>query len=268
VSALAEPLEEREQITMRVVAGGEAAIYSAPNPSGDGVCEDAIACIALEDTRAVIAVADGVGGQPLGRDAARAAIGELDRAVKAAPEGDLRGAILDAFEQANRKVEGLGVGAATTLAAVEIDSGHVRAYHVGDSQILVVGQRGRIHLETMPHSPVGYGVEAGLIDAHEAIDHDDRHLISNVVGEPGMRIEIGSPLKLRQRDTVVVGSDGLFDNLRVDEIAEHVRKGPLEDAARALAAVCRTRMTEPREGVPSKPDDLSFVLYRQRKGAA
>jgi serine/threonine protein phosphatase PrpC len=267
VTVEAQPPAEREQVTMHRLAGGEAAIYSAPNPSGDGVCEDAVVIVQVSARRAVIALADGLGAQPLGREAAHLAVRKLEVAVRAASEDDLRGAILDGFEMANRSVEALGVGAATTLAVVEIDGAVVRAYHVGDSQILVTGQRGRIRLETMPHSPVGYGVEAGLIDERDALEHQERHVVSNVVGEAGMRIEIGSPLKLHPHDTVVVGSDGVFDNLRAQEIVRRVRKGPLEKAARALADGCRTRMIEPREGQPSKPDDLSFVLYRQRRSS-
>ena len=41
-----------------------------------------------------------------------------------------------------------------------------------------------------------------------------------------------------------------------------IRCGPLEEAARRLLEVAVQRMRSPVEGEPSKPDDLSFVLYR------
>ena len=170
--------------------------------------------------------------------------------------------MLDGVERANAEVTGLAVGAATTLAVVELGRAAIRPYHVGDSTILVVGQRGKLKLQTVPHSPVGYAVEAGLLDEKEAIHHEDRHLVSNIVGSPEMTIEVGRTLKLRPRDTVVLGSDGLFDNLHVEEITEIVRKGPLGAAAAALADVCRRRMDEPEPGRPSKPDDLTFLVYR------
>ncbi|MHC4422347.1 MAG: PP2C family protein-serine/threonine phosphatase, partial [Planctomycetota bacterium] len=69
----------------------------------------------------------------------------------------------------------------------------------------------------------------------------------------------------RRRDTLVLGSDGLFDNLHLEEITEYVRKGPLARAAESLAAACRRRMCEPRADHPSKPDDLTFLLYRRRE---
>ena len=115
----------------------------------------------------------------------------------------------------------------------------------------------------MAHSPVGYAVESGLIDEEDAIGHAQRHLVSNMVGDPDMRIEIGSPLDLAAYDTVVLATDGLFDNMRRDEIVEAVRTGSLEEAGHRLASSCLRRMTEPSPGLPSKPDDLTFILYRR-----
>jgi hypothetical protein len=63
---------------------------------------------------------------------------------------------------------------------------------------------------------------------------------------------------------VLVGSDGVFDNLLPNEIADRIRRGPLAEAARRLASACLERMLVPSPGVPSKPDDLSFLLFRRR----
>ena len=79
---------------------------------------------------------------------------------------------------------------------MEISNGSVRPYHVGDSVILLVGQRGKIKLQTVSHSPVGYAVEAGVLDEVEAMHHQDRHVVSNFIGSPEMRIEVGAPLRL------------------------------------------------------------------------
>jgi len=137
---------------------------------------------------------------------------------------------------------------------------------VGDSAILVVGQRGKLKLQTLSHSPVGYAVESGLLDADEALHHEERHIVSNMVGAPDMRIEVGSALALAPRDTVLLATDGLMDNLGLAEIVEIVRRGPLERAARRLAELCDERMRRPLEGQPSKPDDVTFVLFRRAAG--
>jgi len=135
---------------------------------------------------------------------------------------------------------------------------------VGDSMILVVGQRGKIKLQTVSHSPVGYAVESGLLDEAEAMHHEDRHLVSNMLGMTDMRIEVGSAIELAARDTLLLASDGLFDNLHVHEIVERIRKGPLAQVMQDLAAQCRGRMQAATDGQPSKPDDLTFVAFRCR----
>ncbi|MCA9247813.1 MAG: serine/threonine-protein phosphatase, partial [Planctomycetales bacterium] len=226
--------------------------------------EDAIAVAAIDDGAAVLLVADGMGGTPAGEQASTLALQSVV-AVLAEIDGDaslLRSAILDGFERANEAVRALGVGAGTTLAAVEINGQTARPYHVGDSEILVVGQRGRIKLQTLAHSPVAYAVEAGLLDESEAMHHEERHIVSNMIGAESMRIDIGSPVKLAQRDTVLLASDGLTDNLEASEIVEHIRRGPLSRAAARLADQARRRMETSAGDQPSKPDDLSFVLFR------
>ena len=247
------------------VAGGSVAAFTASNPARDGDNQDGAALIGVDDARAILAVADGLGGQRWGAEAAEQALKALASCVAdAAADTGLRAAVLDGFERANSQVTQLGVGAATTLAAVEIQDATIRPYHVGDTMILVVGQRGKVRLHTVSHSPVGYAVEAGLLDEAEAIHHEDRHLVSNIVGSPDMRIEVGGTLGLHPRDTLVLGSDGLFDNLHLPEIVAIVRKGPLAAAAEALADASRRRMREPQAEHPSKPDDLTFLIYRCR----
>ncbi len=152
-----------------------------------------------------------------------------------------------------------------SFAAIELNEHTARPYHVGDSVIIIVGQRGRLKLQTVAHSPVGFAVEAGLLDPDEALHHHERHFILNSVGSAEMRIELGAPIALARRDTVLLASDGLTDNLRLDEIIATIRKGPLDQAARKLAALARERMTTSRSGLPSKPDDLTILLYRRSK---
>jgi len=247
------------------LAGGRAVLYTHRAPGKPGPNEDAAALFPLEPEAGVLAVADGMGGLPAGEQAAACAMRALRGAlVAAATKGrELRGAILDAIEAANRGLLERGSGAGTTLVAAEIRAGTLRPYHVGDSELLVVGQRGRVKWQTLSHAPVAYGVEAGLIEAREALHHADRHLVTNLVGSPDMRIEVGPILRLAPYDTVLLASDGLFDNLHLDEIVATVRKGPLEEAAARLLAACRARMDRPAPGAPHKPDDLTFILYRR-----
>lgn len=247
------------------VAGGQAIVYSSRSPAKATDNEDSAAILPYAGDSAALLVCDGLGGQAGGQQASSLAVRRFGRVLEVAAEAEspFGWAMLEAIDAANRRVSELGTGAATTLSAVSIDAGQVRPYHVGDSMILIVGQRGRIKHQTIAHSPVGYAVEAGVLDATEAMTHDERHVVSNVVGRPEMRIEVGPAVELSPRDTLVIASDGLSDNLHINEIAELVRKGPLEEVAAALAAAVQARMTEPAAGEPSKPDDLTFILYRR-----
>ncbi len=245
---------------------GQVSIFSDRCPDKTTPNEDAVALIPCGDDSGVLAVADGLGGVPAGDKAASLALNEIRQAVEAIDKNQmlLRTAILNGIENANQRVQQLAVGAATTLAAVEINGDTIRPYHVGDSLILLVGNRGKIKLQTVPHSPVGYGIEAGLLDEDEAMHHEDRHLVSNVIGGASMRIEIGPVIPLRARDSLLLASDGLADNLQIGEIVERIRKGPMLPAARKMVADARQRMLGEKSGQPSKPDDLSFVLFRRR----
>lgn len=246
-------------------AGGHLSYFTQRAPDKSGANEDALGLIPWGADGGVLAVCDGLGGQPAGKQASLLALQCLAERVVATPTdraGGLREAILDGIEQANRNIAALGVGAATTLALVEIHGRSVRSYHVGDSMILVTGQRGRIKLQTVSHSPVGYAVESGFLDAAAAMHHEERHLISNALGAPSMRIEIGSRIELAPRDTVLLASDGLFDNLHLPEIVEWMRCGPVKTGAKRLRSEAVERMRGLRPALPSKPDDLSFILFR------
>jgi serine/threonine protein phosphatase PrpC len=241
--------------------------FTARSPDKDdttGGNEDAIGVFGIDDARALLVVADGMGGAAAGARASSEALAAVRRSVRRLDEQSptLRSPVLDAFDDANRRVLDLGVGAATTLCIAELSGDWLRIYHVGDSAALVVGQRGRVKLQTIAHSPVGYALESGLLDEHEALHHDERHVVSNVIGLRDMRIEIRSPLRLARRDTLLIASDGLFDNVALGEITACIRCGPLAEAARRLLEVSTQRMRSPAPGEPSKPDDLSFVLFR------
>ncbi len=227
--------------------------------------EDAAAVIQVGADALVIAVADGVGGTPSGREAASMTMRVLGDSLTAdgLDSDGLRGAILDAVDGANKRVLELGRGAATTLVIGELIGSQLRSYHVGDSELLAVGQRGRVKMRLVPHSPTGFAVEAGLMDENEAVSHDQRHVLFNVIGSPEMRVDIGTPMELSVRDTVLLATDGLLDNLYGDEIVEIIRKGSLPAAADRLVDAARERMQLEDPGdTPSKPDDVTIVLYR------
>lgn len=249
------------------VAGGTAAVFSSRRPEKTTANEDAAAVISAGDGAAVLVVADGCGGMASGEQAARIALECLTASISAAagPEGPgLRAAILDGVEAANRQILELKSGAGATLAVVQLENGEARPYHVGDAQILLVGGRGKLKLLTTSHSPVGYAQEAGMLEEHEALDHEERHLVSNYLGSAEMHVEMGSGRKVLTRDALLVATDGVLDNLKMDEIVGFLKSGSAAAVAVKIAAVATERMREALEGQPHKPDDLTLIVFSQR----
>jgi serine/threonine protein phosphatase PrpC len=246
------------------VASGEAVVWSSRSPDRDGMNEDAALVIPLTAGHGVLAVADGFGGHPSGDEASRLALEAIAASVRNrdAAEEELRTSILDGFEMANETIRALNVGAATTLAVVEILGRWVRSYHCGDTGIVVIGGRGRIKARTVDHTPTGYAMEAGVMNEREALRHEERHIVFNMVGSPAMRIDMGPSIQLAPRDTVLIATDGLFDNLTLERITEHLRRGHLAPSVHELATAARRRMDSRSPTQPSKPDDLTVVAHR------
>lgn len=247
------------------VGGGSAVAYTCRSPDKESENEDTVAIIPYGPQAAVLIVADGAGGLPAGKQASLTAVKSLIESMQAAIAETmlLRTAILNGIEAANLTVQNLGNGSATTMTVITIEGLTVRAYQIGDSEAMVVGQRGLIKLQTTAHSPTGFAVEAGFLDQREALHHEERHLVSNFMGAADMRIDIGAEVELKPRDTILLASDGLMDNVHVDEIIERVRKGPLDVAMQQAISLAQRRMAGASAGQPSKPDDLSLILFRK-----
>ncbi len=255
--------EEKSDILSQKDVLWEACSFSRRSPFKETCNEDAVGIIHVDDETAVFAIADGCGGMRGGEQASEIALQVLFDSIERNESGPerMRVAILDGIEQANIAVQDLKIGAACTIAVVEYHRGTIRPYHVGDSMILVTGNRGRIRYQSVCHSPVGFAVESGMLAADDAMHHEDRHIVSNVVGDSRMRIEIGPAVKLSRRDTVVIASDGLFDNLAIEEVVNGIRKGKIADAIGLVTNLAHQRMLG-IEGQPCKPDDLSVIGIR------
>ena len=101
----------------------------------------------------------------------------------------------------------------------------------------------------------------------EALRHKSRNVITNFVGNNEMRIEIGPRINMGINDTLLVASDGLFDNLLSDLIVETIRKGSLLAQTETLAALAGARMSQRTAAnndlPPGKPDDLTLLTFRR-----
>jgi PPM family protein phosphatase len=252
------------------IGGGEVLAYTGRAPDKESENQDTVGIIPYGPDAAVLVVADGAGGLPAGRRASQTAVATLNQSLLVAASRTmlLRTAIMDGIESANEAVLNLANGSATTMTVVTIEGPIARMYQIGDSEAVITGQRGVIRAQTMAHSPTGFAVEAGFLDEREALHHEERHLVSNFLGTSDMRIDVGASISLRPKDTVLVASDGLTDNIHMHEINELMRTGPLQDALDAIVSLALRRMTVESKRQPSKPDDLSIILFRKAVSAA
>ncbi len=237
------------------------------SPAKTTANEDSALAMRYGENAVVVAVADGAGGLPAGQRASNTAVAALHDALARAARDNvmLRTAILNGIEAANEAVMALSNGSATTLTVVGADERSARSFHVGDSSALLIGQRGKLKFQTIAHSPTGFALEAGFLEETEALFHAERHVVSNFMGNSEMRIDVGATIRFAQFDTLVLASDGLTDNIRVDEIIDAVRKGPITEALERLTRVARERMLGADTDQPCKPDDLTVLLMRRKR---
>ncbi len=255
-------LESEMDVPEQIDIGpGHVVAFSRSCPGKEEPNDDSAVVIQTAGGGVVMAVADGVGGAPVGYKASAIAVQCLAESLAArSAAGDLRPAILDGIEKANEEILDMGTGAATTICVVEVQNRIARGYQVGDSMALFLGGRGAVKWKSTSHSPVGYAIESGLLNEEDAMHHDERHIVSNLVGSRTMHIEIGPSIHLAPRDTIVLASDGLFDNLHISEICALARLGQPLDRIRALVTLTRQRMDCALADSPGKPDDLAVVM--------
>ena len=79
-----------------------------------------------------------------------------------------------------------------------------------------------------------------------------------------MRIDVGTEVVLKPRDTIMLASDGLMDNVHFDEIIDRIRSGPLDEAANRVISLAQLGVEalvseELRDGIKDIPADPTHV---------
>lgn len=247
------------------LASGRFVAYTCRSPDKPTENEDTVGWMSIGDDAGILVVADGAGGMPDGGSASKLAVRTLFEWLSDTALDSLLESAIAGIGRANLAVIDEFGGAATTMTVLLVEGQSIRALQVGDSEAILMGQRGKLKYRTTPHSPTGYAIEAGFLDEYIALFHPERHLVSNFVGTIDMTIEVGPTVDMRPFDTLVIASDGLTDNLFREEIIDMARIGPMENVRETLVRITQERMLSPFSGRPSKPDDLSIVVFRRRR---
>jgi PPM family protein phosphatase len=257
---------QEEKATIHEIACQSGLIvgFTERSSVGKSVNEDAVGVFVFDEQTIVLAVADGMGGANSGDRAAQTVIQSIAQQVQlAVVRESLRTNILDAIESANQEILSWGIGAGATLVVGVVIENEARVFHVGDAEALVCSNRGRVKFSTIAHTPVAMAVESGMLNEQEAMHHEDRNIVNNHVGLREMRIEIGPSVEMGLHDTLLLASDGLFDNLMIHEIVELIRPSDLAKRAGAVLNHTHDRMLAVQAHLPNKPDDLSVLMFRR-----
>jgi serine/threonine protein phosphatase PrpC len=124
--------------------------------------------------------------------------------------------------------------------------------HVGDSRLYYI-REGRIQAQTRDHSRVQMLVDQGRVREEAVAAHPDRNKIFNCIGAGTLpQVELSKPTLLREDDTLILCTDGLWGPLSGKLITAALLKSDLMKAIPELLD-----LAELRAGADS--DNLSVV---------
>jgi serine/threonine protein phosphatase PrpC len=113
--------------------------------------------------------------------------------------------------------------------------------HAGDSRLYHV-RDGRIQAQTRDHSRVQMLVDQGRVREEAVAAHPDRNKIFNCVGASARpQVELSKPAPLREDDTLLLCSDGLWGPLTGKLITATLMKVDLMKAVPALLDLAELR---------------------------
>ena len=229
--------------------------------------EDRFAVVAFASETATpilfAVLSDGIGGHRAGEVAAELAVNYI---VEGAGESNgrdpleiMQSAIHSASEaiasRSASKAEQEGMGA--TCACVGVEGDRRFAVHVGDTRIYLV-RGGKIQRLTIDHTWVQEAMEKGIINADQARNHPNVHVLRRHLGSvelpevdvrlitrPGETDEEARQnqgFMLRPRDILLMCTDGLTDLIWDDEILRLITtRNSLKSAAEDLVARANER---------------------------
>ena len=171
----------------------------------------------------LVAVADGVGGQPAGEVASDLVVEAL-KPLDADTGGDSLAALTEAVLAANEAVRDAAGsdpdhdGMATTVTALLLTGEELALVHVGDSRAYRL-RDGELEQLSTDHTYVQMLVDRGAITREEAWHHPQRSVVTRVVPADPLRPQ-AERLTPRAGDRYLLCSDGLSDVVSDEAIAE------------------------------------------------
>lgn len=240
----------------RVRENNEDAFVVADLTGGSLLQEHSHARFDVGQRGVLLAVSDGMGGAHAGEVASALVVETITREIAGAPLETPRDATLtEAIQRAHEVVRVRGqrerakMGA--TLTAVFVRAGRAYIAEVGDSRAYLL-RGGRIVRLTHDQSMVQLLVDSGILDPEEASHSPMRNVILQAMGhQRDLKVALAK-LELRDRDCLILCSDGLTSELNDDEIRDVV----LEAQRPEIAADRLVQLANERGGA----DNITVIV--------
>lgn len=227
---------------------------------GKGLNEDRFFYWAPEPSSLILAVADGVGSTPQAHEASAKALKAFGTYIS---RGEIdEGAIMRGIDKANDAVMNIGKGSATTIAVALIKDEAFRYFSVGDSSALLIGGRGKIKSQSKGHSAYNHLVESGIQIKDQAKTEPLKYELVSYLGTKDYICEVSSVKEFKERDSVLVGSDGFMDNVDLNRLEPLSFKG--RDYSEDDLISIENRLQKTMESDNGHLDDATAIFARRK----
>ena len=194
----------------------------------------------LDDGSVLLAVADGLGGEPAGDYAAeivRSRLAGINQVTKGEEQQQLEALVqaadLAVYNEASKNPDLEGMG--TTLVCVLLRECSSHWVHVGDSRLYVLRDR-KLTKITEDQTFARFLVEEGEITPEQVSNHYSRHVLDQTVGCGICEPETGR-LEFKADDLLILTTDGLHDKIATEAmISILLAETGLETKAKSLVA--------------------------------
>ena len=182
----------------------------------------------IEKNGLLLAVADGIGGDPGGFEASYMALSELDSQFYLGQRDeksfDLKRTIFSSIKKANATVVQNQLGEmanmGTTLSGVVIELDSFITFNAGDSRVYVFRDDVLVQItqdDTWVQSAINEGVSS---------DEANKYLgncLNNYIGSSDLKINIFNEVDFDDQDLILICSDGIYGLLSDEELEEFLR---------------------------------------------